>query len=249
MYEILFQRGPVTIATFNILLAVSFIVTMIILVRFIQLKKMKLSFFVNHFLHFLIVPLITGRVFYFFEHFSLFKERLYEVFFIWDMGLSAFGVLAGIALTLYWLSRREQEDFWGWMDAFVLSGLMGLIFIHLGHFLKGSHYGRPTDLPWGIAFDTISIPFINPIHPTQLYSALLSFFIFSIAIRKIKRVHLTGVVGNLSVMVYSMGAFGIDFLHGSPSAYAKVIYALTGALAFIAYVHCSHRKLLEDVKK
>jgi len=248
MYEILFQRGPITIASFHLMLALAFIITMIVLVRFIHLKKLKLSFFVNHFIHFLFIPLAAGRLLYFFEHFSIFKSNLLQIFFVWDMGFSVFGLFYGVILVLYWLTKRKQEDFWGWLDAITISGLMGLVFIHIGHFLNGTHYGKPTELPWGIAFDTISIPFINPIHPTQIYSALLSFFIFSYAMRKVKRTHLPGIVGTLSIMLYSLGALGIDFLHGSPSTYAKINYIIISSLAFIFYIHCTHQKLLKETK-
>ena len=150
-----------------------------------------------------------------------------------------------ILKTLYFFSRREHEDFWGWLDAFVLSGLAGLFFIHIGYFLNGRHYGIPTDLPWGIAFDTFNIPFTTPIHPTQIYSAILTFIIFGISMRYVKQTHLAGIVGTLAIMLYSLSAFGIDFLHGLPSMYAKINHLIIAALAFIFYIHCSHKKLLE----
>lgn len=244
MYEILFQYGPITITTFNLLLAVGFVVGMIFLIRFIQLKKIKLSFFVNNFIYFIIFPLIGGRLFYIFEHLAVFKEHPLRIFTVWDLGFSAFGIFYSAIILLFILSKRENEDYWGWVDAFVLSGLTGLFFIHIGHFFNGTDYGKPTELPWGIAFDTYNIPFINPIHPTQLYSALMTFIIFGFVMRTVKRTHLTGVAGTLAVMLYSLGAFGIDFLHGLPSTYAKINYLIVAALAFIFYIHCTHKKHL-----
>ena len=245
MYEILLQYGPVTITTFNTLLALGFVVAMIFLLRFIQLKKIKLSFLVDNLIFIIIFPLIGGRIFYIFEHFSVFSQHPLYSFAIWDLGFSAFGVFYTAVIVLFILTRRDREDFWGWVDAFVLSGLTGLFFIHIGHFFNGTDYGSPTDLPWGIAFDTFNIPFTIPIHPVQLYSALITFIIFGFVMRVVKRTHLTGVAGTLAVMLYSLGAFGIDFLHGSPSTYAKVNYLIVAALAFIFYILCSHKKLLE----
>jgi prolipoprotein diacylglyceryltransferase len=243
MYEILLQYGPITITTFNALLALAFLISTIFVVRFIQLKKMKLSFFVNNFVYFIIFPLISGRIFHVFEHLAIYKQHLLQIITIWDMKFSVFGIFYGFIILLYILCKREQEDFWGWLDAFVLCGLVGLIFIHMGHFFNGTDYGRPTGLPWGIAFDTFNIPFTNPIHPVQIYSAIITFIIFSITMRVVKRTHLTGIAGTLAAMLYSISAFGIDFIHGSPSMYAKVNYIIIAALAFIFYINCSHKKL------
>ncbi|MCK5602415.1 prolipoprotein diacylglyceryl transferase [Candidatus Pacearchaeota archaeon] len=244
MYEILLQYGPITITTFNLLLVLAFIVAIVHLVRFIRLKKLKLSFVVEHFSKLILISLIGGRLFYIAEHFSVFTEHPLRMFFLWDLGFSAFGILyAGLA-TLFYLTQKAHEDFWGWLDVFSLSSFSALFIIHIGHFFNGTHYGSLTNLPWGIQFDTFNIPYTNPIHPTQLYSALATFIIFSISIKSVKRTHLTGVVSSLAIMLYSISALGIDFLHGSPSAYNKTNYLIIAALAFISYVHTSHKKHL-----
>lgn len=244
MHETLFQYGPLILKTFNLFLATAFLISSVFLVRFIRLKKMNLSFFVNHLIAFLIIPLIGGRLFYIFEHLSAFKQKPWQILFIWDFGFSAFGLFASALFALYLFSRQEQEDFWGWLDAFTLSGLTGLFLLHIGSFLSGAHYGVPTDLPWGISFDTFNIPFTTPIHPTQIYSAILTFFILGISMRYVKRTHLTGVVGTLAIMLYSLSAFAIDFLHGAPSMYEKIGHLTLASLAFIFYINCSHKKLL-----
>jgi phosphatidylglycerol:prolipoprotein diacylglycerol transferase len=43
----------------------------------------------------------------------------------------------------------------------------------VGCFLVGDDYGRPTDLPWGVAFPEGLPPTDVPVHPTQLYEAAL----------------------------------------------------------------------------
>ena len=246
MYEILFQYGPVTISTFNLLLALAFVVGMVFLVRYIQFKKLKLGFLVNNFAYFLVLPLIGGRLLYVFENLSMLKQNPLSPFTIWDLNFSPFGIFYTAIITLYFLCRHEHEDFWGWLDAFVLTGMIGLFFIHLGHFFNGTHYGKPTELPWGISFDTFNIPFITPIHPVQIYSVMITFIIFSLSMSYVKRIHLSGIVGAFAIMLYSLSAFGIDFLHGLPSAYGKISYLIVAALAFIFYIHCTHKKMFEN---
>jgi len=246
MYEILFQYGPVVITTFNMLLAVSFFAGMIFLIRFIQLKKLKLSFISNNFVQFLVYPLLAGRIFYIAEHFGFFRQNPLNIITVWDLKFSQFGIFYAAFAVLYIFTRKENEDFWAWVDAFALAGIAGLIFIHIGHFFNGTDYGAPTELPWGIAFDTFNIPFTKPIHPTQIYSAIISFIILTLSMTKVKKTHLTGVAGNMAIMLYSLSAFGIDFLHGSQSVYLKTNYLIIAGISFIFYIHCTHRKILSD---
>jgi phosphatidylglycerol:prolipoprotein diacylglycerol transferase len=42
----------------------------------------------------------------------------------------------------------------------------------VGCFLVGDDYGRPTDLPWGVAFPRGAPPIDVPVHPTQLYEVV-----------------------------------------------------------------------------
>jgi len=42
----------------------------------------------------------------------------------------------------------------------------------LGCFLVGDDYGRPTSLPWGVAFPRGLPPTTVPVHPTQIYEAV-----------------------------------------------------------------------------
>jgi phosphatidylglycerol:prolipoprotein diacylglycerol transferase len=42
----------------------------------------------------------------------------------------------------------------------------------VGCFLVGDDYGRPSDLPWAVAFPQGLPPVDVPVHPTQLYEAL-----------------------------------------------------------------------------
>ncbi len=244
MYEILFQYRFVTVKTFHLFLALSFVVGFLYLIKFIGYKKMKIGFISDYLIYLLIIPIIGGRLFYIFENLSSFKNNYLNLFTGVDLGLSGFGLLYTFFASLYFLTRKNNLDFWSWLDAFVVSGVLGMSLIHIGHFFNGTNFGRMTNLPWGVSFDTINIPFIKPIHPTQIYSAIIALTLFNLLTRFVKRTHLTGLAGNLGIMIYSISAFGIDFLHGEPSSYARFNYLLMAAISFIFYTHCSHRKLL-----
>ncbi|MBN2087834.1 prolipoprotein diacylglyceryl transferase [Candidatus Peregrinibacteria bacterium] len=241
MFEVLFQYGSVTLKTFNVILAITFLLTGAFAIRFSDRQNLNLSFLSKNFVYLILFALLSGRVFYVIEHWPAFRSSLLYIFYFWDMHFSFFGILYGFVGGLLLLTHKAKEDFWSWYDVSVFSMLFSLIFINIGHFFNGSHYGIPTDLPWGISFDTQNIPFVNPIHPTQLYAAILALLIFLYSMKRSKRVHLSGVVGNTAIMAFSIGMIALDFLHGAPSLYTKVSFGIIATLAFIFHVICSHK--------
>ncbi|MEN3337175.1 MAG: phosphatidylglycerol---prolipoprotein diacylglyceryl transferase [Acidobacteriota bacterium] len=53
----------------------------------------------------------------------------------------------------------------------------------LGCFLVGDDYGRPTSLPWGVAFPQGLPPTTDRVHPTQLYEAAILVVLSVLLIR------------------------------------------------------------------
>lgn len=241
MLEILFQNSVITVRSLNILLALGFIFTGTFLIRYVNRHKMNLAFVTEYLLHVMIASLLVGRLVYMLSHLPEFEFNWISVLYVWDLKFSFFGILAGSVCALFLATRKNKEDFWAWFDTLFLSTLAMLIFVHIGYFFAGKQYGLPTDLPWGISFDVNHIPFIKPIHPTQLYAAVLSIFLLAYSVKQSKRIHLSGVVGAKALMIYSLGMLIIDFYHGAPSMYVKIAYGSLAALAFIAYIHCSHK--------
>jgi phosphatidylglycerol---prolipoprotein diacylglyceryl transferase len=239
MLEILFQYGSMTIMTFNVLLVIAFIISGVFLIRYTQRQMMNISFIAQNIAYVIIAIVVGGRLLYIFENPELFISNPVYAFLVWDMHFSFFGILYSIVITLIILTRRAKEDFWAWLDASALSLLSAMIFVHIGHFFNGTEYGVPTDLPWGIAFDTQNIPYLNPIHPAQLYAFSATLVIFLYALKKSRRVHLSGVIGTLALMLYSLAMLGIDFLHGDQSIYVKISFGAIATLSFIFLVHCS----------
>ncbi len=241
MYEILFQNALITVRTFNIFLALGFIFTGAFLIRYVNKQKMNLNFLAKYFLHLLSAVIVMGRLFDAIENFAFYKTNPLAFLYIWDLNFSFFGALTGLVITLYFLAKKNREDFWGWLDASILSSLFLMIFIHIGQFFSGANYGLPTNLPWGISFDVTNIPFVSPIHPTQLYAALFTILLLTYSVKKSKRTHLSGISGSLALMFYSIAMLGNDFLHGDPSLYVKIAFGIIATLAFISYVHCTHK--------
>ena len=86
-------------------------------------------------------------------------------------GLSWFGGFLGGVGTGLWFLRRRRIPIIAALSAAAPALAIGHAIGRIGCFLVGDDYGRPTDLPWGVAFPRGLPPTTIPVHPTQLYEA------------------------------------------------------------------------------
>jgi phosphatidylglycerol---prolipoprotein diacylglyceryl transferase len=86
-------------------------------------------------------------------------------------GLSWFGGLLGGLGTGLWLLRRKRVPIIGALAAASPALAIGHAIGRIGCFFVGDDYGRPSDLPWAVAFPEGLPPTTMRVHPTQLYEA------------------------------------------------------------------------------
>ncbi|HEX5107420.1 MAG TPA: prolipoprotein diacylglyceryl transferase family protein [Vicinamibacterales bacterium] len=88
-------------------------------------------------------------------------------------GLSWFGGLFGGVGTGLLLLRRYDVPLMRGLAAATPALAIGHAIGRIGCFMVGDDYGRPTSLPWGVAFPLGLPPTDVPVHPTQLYESFL----------------------------------------------------------------------------
>jgi phosphatidylglycerol:prolipoprotein diacylglycerol transferase len=87
-------------------------------------------------------------------------------------GLSWFGGFAGGVSTGVWFLRRQHVPLLPALSAASPALAVGHAIGRIGCFMVGDDYGRPTDMPWGVAFPRGLPPTDVPVHPTQLYETV-----------------------------------------------------------------------------
>jgi len=88
-------------------------------------------------------------------------------------GMSWFGGLLGGVGAGSWMLRRRGIPWIAGLAAASPALAIGHAIGRIGCFMVGDDYGRPTDLPWAIAFPKGLPPTDVPVHPTQLYEAVM----------------------------------------------------------------------------
>jgi phosphatidylglycerol---prolipoprotein diacylglyceryl transferase len=117
------------------------------------------------------------------------------------------GFLLGAAAVVFTMNRRRLPA-WPVIDAAAPALALGYAIGRVGCFLVGDDYGRPTSLPWGIAFPVglppttagalrdafhVDLPASVPdsalvkVHPTQVYETLACLLIWWLGVRLLKR--------------------------------------------------------------
>lgn len=88
-------------------------------------------------------------------------------------GMSWFGGFAGGLLAGIWMIRRRRLALMPILAAATPGLAAGHAIGRIGCFLVGDDYGSPSTLPWAVAFPEGLPPTMVPVHPTQLYEAVL----------------------------------------------------------------------------
>jgi phosphatidylglycerol:prolipoprotein diacylglycerol transferase len=87
-------------------------------------------------------------------------------------GLSWFGGLAGGVAAALAVVLARRWPVLPLVAAAAPAVAVGQAVGRVGCFLVGDDYGRPTSLPWGVAFPKGLPPTLAPVHPTQIYEAV-----------------------------------------------------------------------------
>lgn len=99
-------------------------------------------------------------------------------------GMSFHGGVIGMAVAVLITSRIIKMPFFSLGDLVVIVAPIGIFLVRIANFINGELWGAPTDLPWGVEFETgggIAR------HPTQLYEALLEGLVIGIVLMLLAR--------------------------------------------------------------
>ncbi|HEU4733486.1 MAG TPA: prolipoprotein diacylglyceryl transferase family protein [Kofleriaceae bacterium] len=188
----------------------------------------------------------------------------------WSGMTSFWGYLAGGAAVAL-VCRREGLPLARVGDLSVIPLGVALAFARLGCFMAGCDYGKVTSLPWAVRFpagspawrDHVAGGLISaeraeslPVHPTELYEALLGLVIVGMAVvvsgraRRSGRSRHEGELFLLAAATYAIGRLAIEALRGDAGRgiYAGLssgqIFSLLVLLAIGARLFVVKRRML-----
>ncbi len=145
-----------------------------------------------------------------FYNFPTFLANPLSVFAVWNGGMAFHGGLIGVMVATWLFARHKQKRYFQVLDFVAPLVPIGLGAGRIGNFINGELWGKPTDLPWAMAF-----PAAGPLprHPSQLYEFLLEgVVLFSVLWLFSRRPRPLMAVSGLFAVLYALFRIMVEFV-------------------------------------
>ncbi len=147
-----------------------------------------------------------------------------EVFKVWHGGLVFYGGLTGATLAGVLYARWKRQPLWKLADVLAPSIALGQVFGRMGCLLNGCCYGRPCHLPWAVSYpqhNATGAPTV-PVHPTQIYEALLCLGLCLLLIQLHRRKRFDGQLFAWFLIGYALLRSFVELFRGDYPPYQKL---------------------------
>jgi phosphatidylglycerol:prolipoprotein diacylglycerol transferase len=184
-----------------------------ILCKKIFIKNSDISEKFDDYITYLIIGIILGgRIGYvIFYNFSYYLDNIFDIFKIWQGGMSFHGGLLGVIASSYIFAKKNNQNPFFYLDQVSLVAPIGIFFGRLANFINSELYGTATDMPWSVIF--VEVDNLSR-HPSQLYEAILEgIILFLILIYFMNKGYLKkpGLISGMFLIFYSLFRFFVEF--------------------------------------
>jgi len=144
-----------------------------------------------------------------------------EILMVWQGGMAFHGGFLGVVVAAWIWAGRQGVNRLSLGDSLALAVPTGLLLGRVANFINGELWGRPTDVPWGVAFPGPSAQTCEGViglcarHPSQLYEAaleglILGALLLALAFRR-GGLKVPGQLMGLFVAGYGLSRFIVEF--------------------------------------
>jgi phosphatidylglycerol---prolipoprotein diacylglyceryl transferase len=230
MYPVLFRIGDFAVTSFGVFVALGALAGIWLFRR--ELHRSGLAEDgVDAAVAGVLGGLAGAKLLWVFEHRG--EEPVFSLLFSRG-GLSWFGGLAGGVLAGLAVMHRKRLPKVPVLAAATPALAAGHAIGRIGCFLVGDDYGRPTSLPWGVAFPEGLPPTTVPVHPTQLYEAAALVPLVLLLLRCRRRGASPSFVLGLYLVLAGAIRFAIEFLRVNERVLGVLSVAHLASVAAIA---------------
>ena len=222
MIPILYESGFISIQTLWVFAVAGILVASYLAIERLKRARVNFTLLIQYSSFFLIWSLIGSRIVYFLSHTDAYLPGLDlrtigNFFAIWDQGFSFWGASIAFVIAMIYKLRKSEANVWKWADALSVPFLVGVCVGLFGAFLAGYSYGTPTNLPWGILYESYNVKYTVPVHPVQLYEIFLIGILFMGKKHLSKKTSFFEKDGNTALYfgsLYFLLSFILEFLRG-----------------------------------
>ncbi|MBR9651021.1 prolipoprotein diacylglyceryl transferase [Thalassovita aquimarina] len=155
-----------------------------------------------------------------------------EILMVWQGGMSFHGGFLGVVIVALIFAARYKVPRLSLGDSLALAAPAGLMLGRIANFINAELWGRPTDLPWGVAFPGASAQTCDGVvgicarHPSQLYEAALEGIVLGtlllwLAFRR-GGLKVPGQIMGLFIAGYGLARFIVEFFRQADDQFISV---------------------------
>jgi len=212
MYPILFEPFGYPISTFGLMMAIGFLVANAIAARRLGEYGLDPELSTTMLLYCMLGGIAGSKLYYAIDVSIRSGAPFFDLLFARE-GITWYGGLIGGTLAALIGCRVHKIPTLIYANSVAAAAAVGQGLGRFGCFLVGDDYGRPTDLPIGIAFPQGAPPTLETVHPTQLYEML---WLFGVGLLLWKRRHKSPFLFGEYLALNGLGRFFVEMLRVNP---------------------------------
>jgi phosphatidylglycerol---prolipoprotein diacylglyceryl transferase len=222
VYPELFSLGPITVYTYGVLLAASYLLGLRLAMWRAKRWGLDSSRVLDLGIYIIIAALVGAKLLLLIVDYDQFTSAG-ELLTLARSGGVFYGGLILAVLVAFWYIARHNLPFWRTCDVFAPAIALGHVTGRLGCLAAGCCYGRPTDAWWGITFTSplassnVGTPLGIPLHPTQIYEAGAALLILIVLLTTERRGrYFPGRTFWAYMFLYAISRYIIEIYRGDP---------------------------------
>jgi phosphatidylglycerol:prolipoprotein diacylglycerol transferase len=223
VYPELFRIGPVTIYSYGVLLAASYLLGLWLAMRRAKQWGLDPNRVLDLGIYIIIAALVGAKLLLLIVDFEQFSRSTADFLSLARSGGVFYGGLILAVVVGFWYVWKHRLPFWTTCDVFAPGIALGHVTGRLGCMAAGCCYGRPTDVPWAVVFTNplaaanVGTPLGIPLHPTQLYEAGAELLILILLLATERRGRpFAGRTFWAYMFLYAVSRFIVEIYRGDP---------------------------------
>ena len=223
MYPELFSIGPITIYSYGVLLAASYLLGLWLAMRRAKQWGLDPTRVLDLGIYIIIAALIGAKLLLLVVDLDQFSASPQDLLSLARSGGVFYGGLILAVVVAFWYIARHQLPFWTTCDVFAPGIALGHVTGRLGCLAAGCCYGKPTDVAWAITFTNplaaanVGTPLGIPLHPTQIYEAGAELLILGLLLATERRGRaFAGRTFWAYMLLYAISRYVVEIYRGDP---------------------------------
>jgi phosphatidylglycerol:prolipoprotein diacylglycerol transferase len=221
VHPILFHLGSFPVHSYGVMVALAFLAGLWTATLRARREKISGEIIGDVTLWLMLGGIVGARAVYVatYWHDEFAGQPFMEIFKIWNGGLVYYGGLIGATVAGMIYIRWKKLPLWKITDVFAPSIALGSVFGRIGCLLNGCCYGRFCAAPWAITFPEghethpVGMPAI-PVHPTEIYDALLNFALYVFLAWLFRRKKFDGQIFATYLILYAVCRSIVEYFRG-----------------------------------